>query len=445
MNIHGICVSVIPFVVCVFVGCGVPQESPSAPVLADEPSTHAVTAPESDRPHFERTLGWPGWRGPNRDAIIGSGAVPVDWPRELKRLWRVDVGVGHASPVVEKGRIFQFARQGDEEVLLCFDLTGDPLWQSDRYSAPYQMNSSALGHGKGPKSTPIIADGRIYTLGISGILTCWDTTTGHLIWRNEFSSQFKQTSPLFGTATSPFVMDGICIAHVGGHDSGALMAFACETGEVVWSWDRDGPPYTSPIVATLSGQNQLVTQSQDHCLGVSIDRGKELWSFSYTTDYTMNIPTPVVAGSIVIFSGYQRGVTGYEIKMDDREWQVDEAWHTDDVYMYMSSPVLVDGRVYGFSQTKKGQFFCLWPNSGEIIWTAPGRQGDNALLLAIDDVMTAVTTEAEFIIFRRGRDDYVEVARYNVADTPTWAHHVVVGDQVLFKDEQSLSMWTWAR
>src|SRR5688500_18502803 len=140
---------------------------------------------------------WPQWRGPNRDGR--TKAPSITWPKELKQEWQIQVGVGHSTPVVADGRIYVFARQGEEEVLFCLDaLTGKELWKSAQPIA-YEMHKAATAHGKGPKSTPVLSRGNICTLGITGVLSCHDIHTGKLKWRKEFSSQYPKTSPLYGT------------------------------------------------------------------------------------------------------------------------------------------------------------------------------------------------------------------------------------------------------
>lgn len=162
----------------------------------------------------------PQWRGPNRDGIVGGISIPQAWPKTLKEEWKVTVGVGHSTPVVADGGIFVFARQGEEEVLLSLDAaTGKEIWKSSEPIA-YEMHEAARGHGKGPKSTPVIYKGSVYTLGISGVLSSHDARTGKLKWRQEFSKQYPKTSPLFGTSMSPVIDSGLLIAHVGGHDNG---------------------------------------------------------------------------------------------------------------------------------------------------------------------------------------------------------------------------------
>src|SRR5262249_13580835 len=161
---------------------------------------------------------------------VDEVSLPASWPKALKEEWKVNVGVGHSSPVVSNNRIYEFARQGEEEVLLCLDLaTGKEVWRSSQQIS-YQMNPAATGHGKGPKSTPVLSNGKVYTFGISGVLSCHEAATGKLKWRRDFAKQYPATSPLYGTAMSPLVDNGLLIAHVGGQDKGALTAFDAETG-----------------------------------------------------------------------------------------------------------------------------------------------------------------------------------------------------------------------
>jgi len=221
---------------------------------------------------------WPQWRGPNRDGAVVGAAAPAVWPKELKVRWRMTVGTGHSSPVVADGRVYQFARQGEEEVLIALDAaTGKELWKTPGLAVAYEMNPAARGHGKGPKSTPVVAGGRVFTLGITGVLSAHDAKTGKLIWRKDFSKQYPSTSPLYGTAMSPVVVGDLLVAHVGGHDRGALTAFDPANGSVKWSFEPDGPAYSSPVVVNVGGERQLVTFTQKELVAVSPANGKLLW------------------------------------------------------------------------------------------------------------------------------------------------------------------------
>src|SRR2546426_2012124 len=282
---------------------------------------------------------WPQWRGPNRDGSVTGAVSPRSWPRTLKEQWKVTVGLGHSSPVVSNGRIYVFARQGEEEVLLSLEAsTGKEIWRSAQ-PISYEMNPAAIGHGKGPKSTPVVSNGTICTLGISGVLSCHDAATGKVKWRREFSKQYPATSPLYGTAMSPVVDNGLLIAHVGGHDKGALTAFDLETGAVKWSNETDGPAYASPIIVILAGVRQLVTFMQKNLVGVDAGTGKLLWMLPAKSEYDTNSVTAVAYKDLIIFAREGQGLTAIRILKKGAEVRPEEVWSNKDVELYLNRPV----------------------------------------------------------------------------------------------------------
>jgi outer membrane protein assembly factor BamB len=386
---------------------------------------------------------WPQWRGPGRDGALAGFTEPKAWPESLKQKWKITVGVGHSSPVVVGSRVFLISRQGEDEVVAGFDLaTGKQLWQ-DRYPVAYQMNPAARGHGKGPKSTPVVSGGKLYTLGITGILSCYDAATGKLRWRKEFSRQFKTTSPLFGTAMSPIVDRGLLIAHVGGHDQGALTAFDAETGEVKWSWTGDGPGYASPIVVEVEGVRQVITQTQQNIVGVSAVNGELLWKIPFTTEYVQNIVTPLFYQGVLIYSGINKGTTAVRVAKRGQVWSAEPFWRNPDVAMYMNSPVASGDLLFGLSHRNKGQFFCLDTKTGRTLWTSTGREGENAAILSAREVLFLLTNDADLIVARKSARGFEPIKKYHVAESPTWAHPVVAGNQILIKDAESLALWSW--
>jgi outer membrane protein assembly factor BamB len=384
---------------------------------------------------------WPQWRGPNRDGVVASFAAPKVWPEKLKTVWKVPVGIGHSSPVVVARRVYLHSRQDENEVASCFDLeTGKQLWR-DSYPTPYMMNPAAVSHGKGPKSTPVVYNNKLYTLGISGILSCYDTATGQVKWRKEFSKQFKATAPLFGVATSPIVHNGLLIVHVGGHDSGALMAFNAETGDVKWTWTGDGPGYASPIVFESGGTAQIVTQTQKSIAGFSAATGEQLWRIPFETEYVQNIVTPVVYKETLIFSGLDKGTMAIRvIKRGGGKWETEQVWQNPDVSMYMNSPVVSGDYLFGLSHKRKGQFFCIDARNGQTVWAGDGRDGDNAAIVAAGKFLFFLTDAADFIVARGDAKRFEVLKKYSVADSPTWAHPVIVGNRILIKDASSLAL-----
>lgn len=383
---------------------------------------------------------WPQWRGPARDGQAAGLSAPKTWPKELKRAWKVPVGMGHASPVVVGARVFVFSRVGEDEVLSAFDLaTGRPAWQQ-RYPAPYSMNPAATGHGKGPKSTPLVSGGRVFTFGISGILSCFEAETGRLLWRKEFGGQFKSTSPLYGVAASPILEGGLLIVHVGGPDDGALTAFDPATGAVRWALKGDGPGYASPVAADFGGARQIVTLTQTRVVGVDPGRGALLWSLPFTTAYDQNAVTPLVSGDTVVFSGESSPVRALRPVRKGAVFEAPSAWDSAEAAFYLSSPVSVGGRLVGFSHRKKGQFVAMDAKSGRLLWTSEGRQGDNAALVALGTAVLALTSEGKLVAMDGAAAAYSPLATYDAAESATWAHPAPVRGGLVIKDVETLSL-----
>ncbi|HEX6738620.1 MAG TPA: PQQ-binding-like beta-propeller repeat protein, partial [Vicinamibacteria bacterium] len=367
---------------------------------------------------------WPQWRGPARDGRARAVNAPAEWPASLRQAWKTSVGTGHASAVVVGASVFAFGRTGEEEVLSSLELaTGKPRWKQS-YPAPYSMNSAAASHGKGPKATPTVAGGRVYTFGISGVLSAFDAASGRLAWRKDFKDAYGgNNSPEFGVASSPAVEQGALVVQVGTRDGGAIKALDAATGAERWSLKGEGPAYASPVVATLAGTPQVVTFTQTRLLGVDLASGAVLWSQPFTTAYDQNSVTPVAAaGDTVIASGLDQGLRAVHITKAGAAFKADNAWQVSDVSLYMSSPVLDGERLFGFSHKQKGQLFALDPRSGKVLWTSPGRQGENAALVDVGTALLVLTTNSELLVLRKDAPAFAPVRTYQVADSPTWAH-----------------------
>jgi outer membrane protein assembly factor BamB len=379
---------------------------------------------------------WPQWRGPHRDGVSSPITEPKVWPEQLQRKWQIKVGEGHSSPIVAAGKVYIHARQDEREVVRCLrPENGEVIWQQS-YDAPYKVNPAATRHGKGVKSTPVVEGNRIYTFGISGILSCFDAATGKPQWRKEFGS------PDFGVATSPVVDHGMLIAHVGTKGKGALTAFDAQTGAEKWSWKGDGPAYTSPIVVDLAGTRQVITQSQSNIIGVAEANGQLLWRIPFTTAYDQNIVTPVLYHDTLIFSGLGNSTMGVKAIRRGAEWTTETVWQNKDTAMYMNSPVLSGDLLFGMAARNKGQFFCLDPRNGATLWTSEGRQADNAAIVDAGPVLLIVTTNGELIVARKSAKAFEVVRKYTVADSPVWAHPAIIGNGILIKDSTMLALWS---
>jgi outer membrane protein assembly factor BamB len=384
------------------------------------------------------TADWPQWRGPNRDGVIPSFTAPNPWPDKLTRKWKVEVGLGYATPVVVGNRVYMFARQSDEEVLDARDAdTGKVVWRSS-YPAPFTISPAAARHEKGPKSTPTFADGKLFTLGMTGIVSAFDAGTGKRLWQTPPS----QPGPLYHTSMSPLIDRGLAIVHVGSHGRGALTAFDVNTGAVKWHWDGDGPGYGSPIVAEFDGTRQIITMTQDNLVGVSASTGALLWQRRFQTNYTQNCITPVLYGQIVIVSGLDKGVTAFKLVKANGQWSPVDVWENTEVSLYMTNGVIVHDTFVALSHKNSGQFFALDARTGKTVWKSAPRQATNAAISRAGDLLFILKDDGEMLIARSGAGGLETVKTYAVADSATWSAPAVSGRRLFVKDVASLALWT---
>lgn len=381
---------------------------------------------------------WPQWRGPNRDGVVPNVTVPKKWPKTPTEEWKVPVGEGYSSPVAAGDNVYVFTRQKDHEVVRCLEIaTGKAVWRSEPYAAPYKPGPAAPGDIR-PRATPAVAGGRVFTLGVSEILSCWDARTGKLLWRKE-----SKGYPVYGASASPLVLDGLCIAQVG---KGGLTAFDAATGDVKWRYDdvTGGPGYGSPIVAELAGERQLVTVTQSHYLGVSAATGKLLWKLPVPRWDLQQCITPVVSRDLIILADSTEPLRAVRVEKGEQGITAKEVWkanrQTADSY-HMTSPVLAGDRLFGFSGQKAGHLYCLDAKSGQTLWQSEGRLGNGsgiASLLNAGSVWLALTNSGSLIVLKASGTAYEPIAEYRVAERGTDSSPVFLGDRILIKDDTTL-------
>jgi outer membrane protein assembly factor BamB len=415
---------------------------------------------------------WPQWRGANRDARAEFKA-PKTWPKELTKKWNVAVGEGVASPALVGDKLYVFSRQEGNEVLRCLDVaTGKELWQ-DKYEALGATGPASSFSG--PRSSPAVANGKVVTVGVRGIVSCLDASSGKKLWRKD---DF-QSAPMFFASSSPIIVDQLCVAQLGGRDSGAVAAYDLASGEQKWKWSGPSPAYASPVLQTIGAAKLIVAQTEGKLVGVNAADGKLAWEAPGDPQPGPGGPgggpgrggggrdykaaTPIIDGQNIIVAG--RGIKAIKVEKEGDGFATKELWSNSEKSVQFNTPVLKNGFLYGL--TPDNEFFCINAQNGQTAWSAPlsptaapaggggaegpppgggrgrgGRGGGYGSIVDAGSVMLALTPSSELIAFQPSDKSYTELARIKVADTQTHAYPIISGNRIVIKDKDSVTLWT---
>lgn len=401
-----------------------------------------------------RAQDWPQWRGTNRDARA-TFTAPKTWPKELTQKWKVTVGDGVATPSLVSDKLYVFARQDGREILRCLEAaSGKELWQ-EKYDALGATGPAASFSG--PRCSPTVADGKVVTLGVRGVLSCLDAASGKLLWRKD---DFPGALPRFFTSSSPLIADGLCVAEVGGGNQGGIVACDLTTGTEKWKWTGDSPAYASSVLMNVGGAKLIVAQTETKMLALSLADGKLVWETPFPVQGRgYNAATPVVDGQTIIYTGSNRGTTAVRLEKEGDGFAAKALWKNADISVQFNTPVLKQGFLYGL--TAGNDLFCLNAADGKTAWTAPitssaenaapapggrGRRGGGGggygSVVDAGSVLLALTPASQLIAFQPTDKACTELARIKVADTPTHAYPVISGNRVFIKDQDSVTLWT---
>jgi outer membrane protein assembly factor BamB len=241
---------------------------------------------------------------------------------------------------------------------------------------------------------------------------------------------------------SPLQIAAGIILHVGDDAGGSMIAFDPATGNEKWTTTVNGPGYASPLEVTLSGTPQIVTMTTRSVIGIESASGKLLWEFPFNDEWNENIVTPIATATGVIVSGVRQGTRRLAVEKSGSTWSVKEAWHTPDVAMYMSSPVLARGTLFGLSSKRKGQFVAVDPESGKLRWATEGRNASSASVVAAGQHLLFLTTESQLIVTPLDPNRFEELRRYTVAPSATYAHPIVLRDRIIVRDATHVTVWS---
>jgi outer membrane protein assembly factor BamB len=381
-----------------------------------------------------RAADWPQWLGPTRDAVTTEKIAP--WKMPPVKVWSVSVDEGHSSPIVADGKVFLHVRDKDQEVIHAFDAAkGEAIWKS-AYPRP-EFNSL---FGNGPRATPAYADGKVYAYGITGILTCLDATKGDKLWQRNLLRELKVPNLTFGISASPLLVEGNVVVQVG--DGANLVALARDTGDIAWKSLKDKASYASPILVGSGKGAQIVVLNQAGLRAVRPDKGELIWAFDFVDRLNESSATPIRADGLLVASAVTAGAVALQLDVDKPA--VQQAWKSDALCCYFSTPVPVGKHLYlvtGQVLLPQATLRCVEIATGKELWKKEGVGKYHATLLRTgDDKLLMLTESGDLVLFEPNAKEYRELARAKVCGT-TWAHPALCDGLLYVRDDKELSCW----
>jgi len=411
------------------------QEKTAVPIASQpEAGVQPVGEPATTPPPpaaVEKPADWPGFRGPERDGIVRGARIETDWAASPPvRLWRRPIGPGWSSFAVRGDRLYTQEQRGDEEIVSCYRVTtGEPVWRHRDAARFWESNA-----GAGPRGTPTLDNGRVYTFGATGILNALDAGDGAVAWSRDVASDTDTAIPTWGFASSPLVVGGVVIVAA----AGKLAAYEAATGTPRWSGPARGLSYSSPHLATLGGMAQVLLMSDDGVASVAPADGTPLWEHSWKGAAIVQ-PARIADADVVISTASASGGMGMRriaVAHEPGGWSVEERWTSIGLKPYFNDFVIHKGHAFGFDGSVLA---CIDLEDGTRKWKG-GRFGNGQMVLLPDqDVLLVLSEEGELALVGATPDAFRELERFPGIEGKTWNHPVLVGDVLLVRNGEEMA------
>lgn len=384
-----------------------------------EPTTFRQAIDETSTP-----TDYPQFLGQHRNGVVTGIQLNRDWDTYPPKLvWRQPIGAGWSGFAVVGDSAITQEQEGDWEKVVCYDLyTGAVKW-SHKDSARYNSPPAGLG----PRATPTVSENRVYTVGGTGILNCLDFETGDQLWTADTFTQNEGEPPPWGISISPLVFDELVIVSAGG-----AVAYHKETGEIVWTGHRTQSGYSSPLVTTLLGTEQIVLFNQGLITAHEPRTGELLWKQPWVESYAECVaqPVPISDATLLVSTGYGAGAKLYQLSRNPMgEFDVSIVWETINLKAKFTNIIYYEGYLYGLDD---GIFVCINPNDGTRQWKR-GRYGHGQTLL-ISDILLVTTESGDVVLIEPNPERHIEHARFTALTGKTWNTPALAGDYLLLRN-----------
>ena len=400
--------------------------APSSPIAAGDPNP--APPPDAARPAPLTDAEYPQYLGTNRDGTIHGVALAREWSSTPpKVLWRRRVGAGWSGFAIASGLAITQEQRGRTEAVVAYRLgDGAPRW-----SHGDEAHFASTVAGEGPRATPTISRGRVFTLGSTGILNALDLRTGRRLWQRDVARDNDSAQPSWGRSSSPLAVDDLVVVSVGGNDDRSLVAYNRDTGAPVWHAGDDLASYSSPQLATLAGVRQIVIMNESTIFAHDPATGRVLWRHDWPRQQPSVAQPLVLPGNRLLFSaGYGIGSRLLQIDSDAAGQHATLVWESTRLKAKFTNLVVHDGFLYGLDD---GVLACVDPATGERKWRG-GRYGHGQVLL-VGDLLLVQTEEGELVLVEPRPDALRELGRFPVFAQKTWNPPALAGRYLLLRND----------
>ncbi len=385
---------------------------------------------------------WTQWRGPARDGLVAGDTA---WPESLdsvEPVWSKPIAEGYSGPIVSATHVFTVETKDKQfEIVRAFDReTGEQVWEH-QWEGAMKVPFFAAKNGSWARCTPTLDGNRLYVGGMRDVLVCLDADTGDEKWRVDFVSREGTSVPGFGFVSSPLIDGDALYVQAGA----AVMRLKKDSGEKVWEALKDdramyGSAFSSPVIATLQGKRQLVTQTRTELAGLDLESGAVLWKYAVKAFRGMNILTPAIAGDRVFTASYGGGAFLFDVGKDQETFEASKTW-VSKVEGYMSSPIVLDEHLYLHGRDQR--IHCFRLADGEEVWRSDEKFGEYWSMVAKGQRILALDERGELILVAATPEKFTILARKKVTESPTWAHLAIVGNDLFVRDLKGISRYAW--
>jgi outer membrane protein assembly factor BamB len=386
---------------------------------------------------------WPQWRGLHRDGVAHQPGLLTQWPKDgPPRLWKAPGGGGYSSFAVADGRVYTQLSQEKQDVVICLNVTyGKELWR-------HASEAKHLHQYPGPRSTPTVDAGRVYTVGAGGELVCLDGVNGSPQWQHDLATELGARGGQWGQSFSPLIVGNLLITSPGGPGA-CLAAFDKISGDLVWKAHDDLPGYSSPVMFTAAGVPQVVAFTGNSVIGVLPETGRLLWRYPWETSFNVNVATPLTIHArrrskaiaeestldyVLISSGYGKGCALLKIDRGrDGEFTAEPVYENNYLCSHFGSPVRYGDSIFGFNES---QLTCIDVRTGEVRWHKGGF--NKGTLVRVDGKLIILGENGQLAVLDATATEPAPLASAKIFRGPCWTMPVLAGGRLFLRDENEI-------